>query len=217
MKQVLTGATLLGLALLVACAGGKATVTGVVREPSGGVEAAEVLILSASGSDVVQRGVTGSDGKFAIKGTLASGSYVCEIRHKGYQTLRQTFTYPDVSSFELSMIPQITIKGVVHMPNDSVAAKATVVFRQPGTDNKIQVTADESGTYMAEGIDPGEWTVQVWSADRAQSLTDKRELKGDQKVVQMDLKLTEAKAEAEATEGPSKTKVITGVEKPVKN
>jgi hypothetical protein len=217
MRKVLPGATLLGLAILAACTGGKAGLTGVIREPGGPVEAAEVLILSASGTDVVHRAITGSGGKFAIKGALTHGSYVAEIRRKGYQTLRQTFTYPDATSLDLALAPQVTIQGVVRLPNESVASGATVVFRQPGTENKIQVTADESGSYTAEGLDPGEWTVQVWSADRQQSLTDKRQLEGGQKLVQMDLKLTDAKAEASIEEGVSKTKVHVGVEKPIKN
>src|SRR5262249_47309482 len=134
MKRILYAPLI--VAALAAC-GGKASVVGVIREPSGPVEAAEVLNLSPTGSDVVQRAITGSGGKFAIQGELPSGSYVAEIRKKGYQTLKQTFTYPDSTSLELSLVPQVTIKGVVRMPNDSVAAGATIVFRQPGTDNKI--------------------------------------------------------------------------------
>jgi Carboxypeptidase regulatory-like domain len=216
MRRIWSVPTLLGLAVLVAC-GGSASLIGVVKEPAGPVEAAEVLILSASGSDVVQRAITGSGGKFAINGALPSGAYVCEVRHKGYQTLKQSFAYPESASLELTLRPQITVKGVVHMPNDSVASGATIVFRQPGTDNKLQVTADEAGAYSVEGVDPGDWTVQVWSADKSKSLTDKRQVGSDQKVVQMDLKLSDTKVEAEATEGPAKAKVTVGVEAPVKN
>ena len=213
-----TLASLVGAVALAACGGGGASVYGLVHEPSGPVEAAEVLILEASSKQVVQQALTGSGGKFSIKGALAPGSYVAEVRHKGYQTARKSFTYPDTTSLDVALSPQVKVQGVVRLPTEGVATQAKVVFSQKDG-KQIQAASDEAGAYVVEGLDPGEWNVLVIASHNGQdfSYNQKHNLTADQKVMQLDLQLTDSKAEATTPDGTRKATAILDPSSPTKN
>jgi carboxypeptidase family protein len=218
MKNTLRAAIVTGLATLVACGTGGSNFYGQVTAPDGAVEAAEVIILDSS-QNVVDRAVTANSGKFSLKNKLAPGVYVVEIKKQGYQTLNKTFSFPEVASLEVSLVPQLTVKGIVRLSDQSVASKAIVTFKRDGQDVKIKAIADEGGNYAVEGLDAGQYTIEVVTPDGLNAVQiDKFQISGQQRVMEQELILQPAKRKIEDVEGDvQKSRVIQGVDAPVSN
>jgi hypothetical protein len=208
---------MMGLAIVVACTGGGGFY-GQVNAPDGPVDGAEVVILDSS-QNVIDRAITSSSGKFAVKTKLAPGVYVAEVKRQGFQTYNKTFSYPDVPSLDVSMVPQMTVKGIVRLPDQSVASKAIVTFKRNGQDAKFKTIADEGGNYMMEGLDAGEYTVSVQTPDGLNGMEiPKFTLDGTTRVMDQELVLQPAKREIETMEGDvQKSRVISGIDAPVQN
>jgi hypothetical protein len=218
MKNTLRAAIVAGVAALGACTGGGSNFYGQVTAPDGAVEAAEVIILDSS-QNVVDRAITGSSGKFSLKSKLEPGVYVVEIKKQGFQTLNKTFSFPEVANLEVSLVPQMTVKGIVRLSDQSVASKAIVTFKRNGQDVKIKAIADEGGNYMVEGLDAGDYTIEVVTPDGLNAVQiDKFQLTGQQRTLEQELILQPAKRTIEQLEGDvQKSRVIQGVDAPVSN
>lgn len=218
MRNILKAALVLGIAVLAACGPAGGNFYGQVSAPDGAVDAAEVVILDSS-QNVVDRAVTASSGKFSLKTKLAPGVYVVEIKKQGYQTLNKTFSFPEVGSLEVSLVPQMTVKGIVRLSDQSVASKAIVTFKKSGQDAKIKAIADEGGNYSMDGLDAGEYTIEVVTPDGLNAVQiDKFQLSGQSRVLEQELILQPAKRNIEQMEGDvEKSRVIQGIDAPVQN
>jgi Carboxypeptidase regulatory-like domain len=218
MKNNLKAAIVAGLVAVAACSGGGSNFYGQVSAPDGVVEAAEVVILDSS-QNVVDRAITGSSGKFSLRSKLVPGVYVVEVKKQGYQTMNKTFSFPEVASLDVSLVPQMTVKGLVRLSDQSVASKAIVTFKRNGQDVKIKAIADEGGNYLVEGLDAGEYTIDVVTPDGLNAVQiDKFQLSGQKRVVEQELILQPAKRTIEEMEGDvQKSRVIQGVDAPVSN
>jgi hypothetical protein len=190
MRQVMNAALLVGLAALTTCTrpAEHAALYGQIREVAGPVEAAQVFILDASGTRVLHRILSGSGGKFTLRRALAPGTYVLEVRHRGYQTLRRTLDFPVAAPLELELLPHIQVRGHVRLPDGRPASRALVAFRGPAG-ARVEVTAGEAGSYSVRDLDPGEYEVEALTPDRAFRYTGRHVLAGDPRDVGLDLVL----------------------------
>jgi hypothetical protein len=219
MRRILKAAAFVGLAALVACTGGGGSnFYGQVSAPDGAVDAAEVVILDSS-QNVVDRALTASSGKFSLKAKLVPGVYIAEVKKNGYQSLQRTFSFPEVTSLSVSMVPQVTVRGIVRLPDQSVASRAIVTFRRSGQDSRLKAIADEGGNYVVEGLDMGDYSIEVVTPDGLNAVQiDQFKLDGSRRVVDYEIPLQAAKGSVDVMEGEvQKSRVIQGVDAPVQN
>lgn len=218
MRNPVRVATVLSIFALFSCGPGSSLI-GRVSAPDGGVESAEVTILDSSRKPV-ETVLTGSGGKFALKSKLAPGVYEAEIKKPGFRTASKTFSYPDNASLEVSLIPLLRVKGIVRLPDQSVAPKAIVWFKYRGDERPPRkAIADEGGNYLVEELDVGDYNIEVVTPDGLHATEiENYKLDGQTAVTELELLLDPAKRSIDAVDGEvQKARVIQDVDAPTGN
>jgi protocatechuate 3,4-dioxygenase beta subunit len=168
------GETVTGVKLYLTRDGGK--IAGRVTTESGESPQGAVVMLIEAGSENQallmlagpelsgEKTVTaGADGRFVFD-MLPPGAYVLVARHPAWAPAKSGVIHLDTGGREDGVVLRLAgggaIEGYVYQNNQPVSGAMILLTGETASEN---VTTDENGYYIAEGLSAGEWQLMVTS------------------------------------------------------
>jgi outer membrane receptor protein involved in Fe transport len=170
IRRLLSSLATLGVALLPTLAGAqvdRATLTGVVRDPSGAVVPAATIAVTGSATGIKRTTTSTSDGAFLVV-DLAPGEYLVETSATGFQTYAQLVVLStgqrarfDVALAAGGVNETVQVQAAAPLLETQAAAIGTVVSRNEIANLPLAIRNWDDLLFTIPGVQGDRYTEQT--------------------------------------------------------
>jgi outer membrane receptor protein involved in Fe transport len=173
MSSTVRGVRALAVALIVACAStafaqvDRATLTGIVKDPSDAVIPGAIVTVTNLATGVAAKATANQEGAYLVV-NLAPGEYLVQAEAQGFQRFEQTVLLEtgqrarlDLSLAVGSLGETVTVQGVTPLVNTETAALGTVVDRNEVSKLPLAIRNWDDLLAMVPGVQSDRYTEQA--------------------------------------------------------
>jgi outer membrane receptor protein involved in Fe transport len=173
MSSTVRGVRALAVALIFACASSafaqvdRATLTGIVKDPSDAVIPGAMVTVTNIATGVAAKATANQEGTYLVV-NLAPGEYLIQAEAQGFQRFEQTVLLEtgqrarlDLSLAVGSLGETVTVQGVTPLVNTETAALGTVVDRNEVSKLPLAIRNWDDLLAMVPGVQSDRYTEQA--------------------------------------------------------